>query len=147
MMLTVEALPSADVWKDVIRIPHHHRKDVNGERLERSAICSLTVPNRGTKFVVLHGCHKSDAIIQIDSKLRTDLHLKVGNQYDFQLNRASLIGTWRWMWNASEPMYRVPAQIGLISFVMGAVGLVLGIVSVRSDIVNALRWLLALCNR
>jgi hypothetical protein len=139
MELEVCELPLRDVWKDIARIPHSYRRDVHGRQLHRGEIVKLKV-NGTRKFVVLHGCRKKGArIVLIDSKLRTDLKLKNGVVYDFELERASLPGQWVWTWNASEPMYRVPAQVSLISFVLGVLGLILGIVSIRAGIAKLLQ--------
>ena len=141
MELEVCELPLRDVWKDIARIPRSYRRDVHGRHIRRGEIVKLEVNGR-RKFVVVHGCRRKGArIVLIDSKLRTDLKLENGKVYDFDLERASLPGQWIWMWNASEPTYRVPAQISLVSFVLGVLGLILGIVSIRTDIGKLLQWI------
>lgn len=132
--LTVNHLPVADAWKDIVRVPHAHRIGINGKPIRRGEICKLTIANRH-RYVVVHGCpQKGAAIIQIDSKVRNDLKVSVGNSYPFGLEIASTFGVWKWMWRASEPMYRVPAQLGLISLFLGVVGLVLGLLALHQEI-------------
>ena|ERR1700722_15780817 len=83
----------------------------------------MTVNDR-SKLVTVHGCPKPGAgIIQLDSKLRVDLRLEEDKPYDFQLRPLSWLGHWRWAWNASDPSFRIPAQISLISLILGLIGL------------------------
>jgi hypothetical protein len=140
MRLEVHELSHEDVWKDIVRIPHAFRRDVNEKPIRRGEIVRLTV-NGKHKFVVVLGCPKKGAaIILVDSKLRTDLKLKTGMPYTFDLRRASLPGQWVWMWTTSDPSFRVPAQVSLVSFGLGMLGLILGIVSARADVAKFLHW-------
>jgi hypothetical protein len=129
MNLKVEQIPERDTWKDVVRIPYEHRYTLNGIRVRRGAVCKLIV-NRRSKLVTVHGCPLRGARIQIDSKLRTDLGLDQGCSYEFELRLISWTGYWRWAWTASDPAYRVPAQMSLISLVLGLIGLLLGLISI-----------------
>lgn len=127
--LTVHELPVQDSWKDMARVPKDYRVDANGKRFSRSKVCKVIVGDKH-KLLAIHGSPEKDARIMLDSPTRIDLgHLKVGSSYDVELRPVGWLGYWRWAWNASEPAYRVPAQISLISLVLGVIGLLLGALS------------------
>lgn len=127
MKLKVEALPEKDLWKDMIRIPYAYRRDGGEIKIPSSSVCKITA-NGKSRLVAVRGCPGKDPIIQIELKLRTHLGLKVGQEYDFKLAPASSLGYWRWAWKATDPAYRVPAQISLVSFILGLIGLLLGVI-------------------
>lgn len=144
--LMVRELQSDSVWKDVVRIPHAFRKDANNQHIVRGAVCKLSVGGRH-KFVVVHGSPlKEQAVILIDSKLRTDLKLKKGVAYQFSLRVCTgVVDKWRWMWTASDPLMRVPAQLSLLSFALGVIGLLLGVIGIRKDISDCISYIAKLC--
>jgi hypothetical protein len=127
MNLTVQDIPRGDTWKDVVRIPHAYRKNSEGDGVPRGAICKLTA-NGKSKMVSVRGSSSKEPVIQMDSKLRHKLHLNVGDSYDIVLKPTSWFGNLRWAWFASDPAYAIPAQISLISLLLGIIGLFLGII-------------------
>jgi len=126
MNLTVEQIPEKDIWRDFVRIPHSHRKDQEGKGIPRGTVCSLRV-NDKKRLVAVRGCPNAGARIQIDDVLRHKLGLTEGQTYNIELRRVTWFGYWRWSATASDPAYRVPAQISLVSFVLGVIGLLLGV--------------------
>ena len=129
--LKVESLPSGDTWKDIVRIKNEYRTDVNGHHVRRGTICRITADGR-SKWVVVHGRETEDDAIQMDLNVRIALKVKKGKRYDFAIEKLSLIQRLWFPWRASDPIYRIPAQLGLISFilgsVLGAIGVVLGLI-------------------
>jgi hypothetical protein len=78
-------------------------------------------------FVAVRGQKQSDAAeIYMDEITRDALGVEAGRAYNFQLYRDYWKGYVFWAWNASEPAYRVPAQIAMISAALGLLGLILG---------------------
>lgn len=67
-----------------------------------------------------------DRAIWIDERTRNRLDLKVGEEADFEFQRVGLLGQFLWAWNASDPAYRVAARMALLSVILGAIGFVLG---------------------
>ena len=126
--LTVYEMPVEDSWKDMARIPKNHRVDVRGKRIRRATICNVTIGDKN-KLLALRGCRDRDARILLDSSTRLDLDVQVGESYEVELHRVGWLGYWRWAWDAADPAYRVPAQISLISLVLGVIGLLLGALS------------------
>jgi hypothetical protein len=132
--LIVRTLPSEDTWKDIVRIKKEFRKDTKGNHINRGTICRITVEGK-SKWVVIHGRETDDPVIQMDLNVRLGLGVKTGKTYDFAIEKLSLVQRLWFPWRASDPIYRIPAQLGLISFILGSVlgviGVVLGIVSLK----------------
>ena len=126
LTLTVHELPVEDCWKDMVRIPRDYRVDVNGKRIRRAKICEVTM-NGKSKLLAVRGCPEKDPRILVDSPTRHDLDIEVGNPYEVELRPVWWYGYWKWAWSAADPAYRVPAQISLISLMLGVIGLFLGL--------------------
>jgi hypothetical protein len=126
--LTVYAMPVEDSWKDMARIPGQYRVDASGKRIRRAKICEVTIGDKH-KLLAIRGCHENDARILLDSPTRFEFNLRVGTSYEIELRPVGWFGYWRWAWNAADPAYRVPAQISMISLILGIIGLFLGVLS------------------
>lgn len=127
--LTVHELPVEDCWKDMARVPKDHRRDVSGKRIRRAKICKVTIGDKN-KLLAIRGCPEKDARILLDSPTRIDLDVRVGEPHEVELRPVWWLGYWRWAWGAADPAYRVPAQISLISLVLGVIGLLLGALAI-----------------
>ncbi len=129
MNLKVCIAAREDVYRDFARIPEEHRKDEYGEPIKEGIVCRISVGSRSS-FVLLRGLQGTrDAIIGLDERKRDELDLKIGDTADFTIKKSSVWGEFRWAWNASDPAYRVGARLGVLSLVLGAIGLFLGIAS------------------
>ena len=127
MQFTVENLATKDSWKDIVRIPEPYRTTVHGDHIGRGTICKLTV-NDKSKYVIVRGSKRKARTINMDLNLRLFLKVKEANLYDFELRKASWFQCLLFAWSASDPIYRVPAQLSLISLALGLLGLFLGVV-------------------
>lgn len=127
MKLKGEQLAAEDSWKDIVRIHEPERLDVKGTVVARGTICRLTV-NGTSKWVIARGLKKKRGVVQMDLNLSTDLDLDEEEEYDFTLTRISWVKSLWFPWKASDPIYRIPAQLALISFALGLIGLVLGVI-------------------
>ena len=128
--LTVHEMPVQDSWKDMVRIPHKYRVDPEGRGIRRGTICRVSIGGKH-KLLTVRGCRATDPRILLDSPTRIALgKLQAGTLHDVELRPVGSMGYWRWAWGAADPAYRVPAQISLISLVLGIIGLVLGILGV-----------------
>lgn len=123
--LTVREIGLEDVFLDMVRVHISHRPGVSAGRI-------LTVECNGV-FVplVARGAHdNSRDEIWLDLETRGRLGgLKPNVAYNFKLHTATWSECMRWAWSATDPAYRIPAKISLISVALGVVGLFLGIVS------------------
>jgi hypothetical protein len=127
MELKVENLAFEDTWKDIVRIKKEYRRDRSDSPIRRGRICRITVGKK-LKWVIVHGREPSDNVIQMDLTTRLALGIDTGQTYEFTLDQLSWIRSLWFPWKASDPMYRLPAQLSLVSFFLGVVLGVLGII-------------------
>lgn len=126
MRLEVANINWADVYKDMARIPEKHRRDEKGKPIPEGRICRVRVGKRGI-LVSLRGQEEhSNPAIHLDGKTRAALGVAVGEQVTFHFRQASWLGQFLWAWSATDPAYRIAARVGLLSVILGIVGLVLG---------------------
>lgn len=131
MELTVKRLSDEDGWRDMVRIPHEFRKDINNDHISRGRVVRITV-NDKSGYVVVRGYEpKQDemhtGVILIDLTWRGKLKVKADKNYDFKLEKVGWWAEWLWIWRANDPLIRIPAQISLISFFLGILALLLAI--------------------
>lgn len=127
--LIVKSLEVEDTWKDIVRINRKFRSRVNGEPIPRGTPCILRARADGPgKWVVVHGRESQDAVIQMDLNVRLALDVKEGETQDFSLQPLSWVRSLWFPWHASDPIYRLPAQLGLLSAILGTILAVLGVV-------------------
>jgi hypothetical protein len=127
MELKVENLAFEDTWKDIVRIKKDWRKDRAGSHISRGKICRISVGKK-SKWVIVHGREPTDNVIQMDLTSRLVLETDVGKTYDFTLDKLSWFRSLWFPWKASDPLYRLPAQLSIVSFFLGVVLGVLGII-------------------
>lgn len=129
MKLTVKELATPDCWKDIVRINKSYRVDRTGKSIRRGRVCLIGVGFRST-WAVLHGRHGDDPVIHMDLNTRLSLELKVDETYDVTLTPLPWFRSLWYPWYASDPGYRIPGQLSLISLLLGVVGFVLGLVAI-----------------
>ncbi len=119
------------MYRDIVRVPEKHRIDVFGRVVPDGSVCSLLI-REGTYYVLVRGLGDSaEEVICMDERLRNVLGLSVGERIDVQFRSTGWWGQFRWAWSASDPAYRVAARLSLLSVLLGALGLVLGLISLR----------------
>ncbi len=123
--LEVQVLPIEDTWKDIVRIDNDSRKDKKGTHIHRGAICRISFGDK-SRWVIVHGLKHKKAVIQMDLSTRIGLDVELGDRCNFKLERLSWLRSLWFPWKVSDPIYRVPAQLSLISLFLGIIGLVLG---------------------
>lgn len=133
MRLTVRKMKRENIWRDCIHIPEVHRKDPSGARIKEGTICKIVADGR-TTYVYVRGVEDDTGpIVKIDEKMRNDLGVTVGTEYDFDLTKAGWWGQLRWAWDATDPTPRIAVRSGLIlgglSVILGFVGLFLGLLA------------------
>lgn len=65
----------------------------------------------------------------MDMALREQLGIKSGQERHFIFQEANLWGQVCWAWRATDAMPRIAARLGVLSVVLGLVGLGLGVLS------------------
>ena len=129
LKLTVRQISRHEVYKDMVRIPEAHRLDRDGSKIGEGKICKITV--RGaSKLLAVRGSIGADRLeIRMDERTRNDLGVAWGEEYDFEIRKCRWPSQICWSWSASDPAYRIPAWIAVLSLGLGLIGLGLGIAS------------------
>jgi len=122
--LTVEAIDKEEVYLDRVRVPVVHRGTIGEGR-----VCRLTV-NRKSVLVEIRGVRDPSAgkIILTDEVTRGKLVIFTHQQYQFEIEEVGWLSQFWWAWNASDPTPRIAARLGVLGFILGAIGVVLGLV-------------------
>jgi len=129
-MLTIRKAAEEDVYKDIARIAEANRLDSTGAIIPEGEVCKLSTSGRSV-FVLIRGKGETaEAAVWLDERTRNCLGVSAGHQAEFTVERAGLIGQFRWAWNAAEPSYRVAARLAVVSVILGLIGLLLGGLSV-----------------
>lgn len=120
-----------DVYRDIIRIPEEHRLDINGKVVPEGSVCKICAADKSI-YVIVRGCSDvTEPVVYIDERIRNSLSLQKGDEVEMSLCPAGFWGQFWWAWTASDPAYRIAARMGLLSVVLGFLGLVLGLLSLR----------------
>ncbi|MCV3205745.1 hypothetical protein OHD62_05665 [Mesorhizobium sp. YC-39] len=123
--LMVGKAATGDIGRDILRINHADRP----HGISRHDIVSVEVNGRSA-IVAIRG-NDEPGVVNIDVDARDDLRVLPGETYEFELRRI-WFGKLRWYWNATDPATRVPTHIAVVSFILGVIGLALGVLSVWS---------------
>lgn len=112
-----------DVGRDRVRI-HYSRRD----GAKRFVI--LRLQGNGTTALVSALGHESDVnIIRMDYDLRSMFGVNKGEKIRLKVSRAGLRGKLCWYLSATDPAVHIPAWLATLSVCLGAIGVVLGGVS------------------
>lgn len=135
MKLTVKELAVQDCWKDIVRVNKIYRVDRAGRPIKRGRVCFIWVGDRST-WAVLHGRHGDEPVVHMDLNTRLSLDLKVDETYDVELVQLPWFRSLWYPWHASDPGYRIPGQLSLISLLLGVLGFALGLVAIWLGILS-----------
>lgn len=127
--LEVHQLSASEVYRDIVRVNEAHRTDKRMERIKEGKVCLVRANGRECLAILRGYQDSSDSEIRMDDYTRgpDKLNLKVNHSYEFEFTQVRFLGTLRWAWTASEMGYQIASRIAIISFLMGLVGLVLGV--------------------
>lgn len=126
-LIVCEALRE-DIYKDVARVPEVYRQDKRGETVPEGSVRKVQVGAKST-FVILRGDKdSSDATIRLDDKTRTTLGVERGEEAVFDFDTSHLWDNFRWGWKATEIGYQTATRLALLSLLVGAIGLILGLI-------------------
>jgi hypothetical protein len=124
--LTVHEIDREDIFLDSVRVHYSHRPGIRSGRL-----CRI-IANGKCTFAIARNTLKNDREgIWLDNTQRKNLGgIRAGDKLDFDFTKASSLREVAWLWNASNPANRIPGRLGIVSFGLGIVGLLLGAWSV-----------------
>lgn len=129
MKLTVRPAKQEDIYKDIVRIPERFRLDTRGKEVIEGSVCKIVTPG-GSSYGLLRGLgNSSEPVILMDERIRNVLCIGDGDDVEVSIKTVGHWGQFWWAWNASDPAYRVAARLGLLSVVLGFIGVLLGGIS------------------
>ena len=130
MLLEVHQQLSGDVYRDVVRIPERHRRDVRGRLVPEGTIVKLTVQGTGSRVVWLRGIEgTAESWIRMDDKTRNELGVVTNQEYYFSIERVGTWGKLRWALGSSDPALRIAAWLGVISVALAVISVLLAVVA------------------
>jgi hypothetical protein len=127
MLLTVRQLPTEDIYKDLFRIPEHFRTDRDGRPILESTICEVSTGDRSILLWARGSTGDTTGVLRIDDKTRNALGVAWNSEHDFKLQPVRWLGQVKWACRASDQATRTAAWLGVLSVVLGFLGLILGI--------------------
>jgi hypothetical protein len=121
----------------MVRIPERYRLDKAGNKIGEGKICKIAVASGVSKLLAVRGSIGVDRPeIRMAEKTRNDLGVTLGEEYDFEIRQSRWPGHICWSWTASDPAYRIPAQIAVSSLILGFISLILGLIGFGIASVN-----------
>ncbi|WP_029414950.1 hypothetical protein [Brevundimonas bacteroides] len=121
VQLLVRSARSEDVYKDVIRIAEADRSGLRTGRIHK-------IRTGGSHaYAVLRGLGKAEGKILLDEAVRQRLGVTYGQTHEFKLNEAGFLDQLGWGWNATDPTYSSATKLGVLSFWLGLISLVLSV--------------------
>lgn len=139
--LVVRSARYADVYKDTIRIAEVDRGNLRTGRIHRFKMGSKVA------YAVLRGLSPVHAgKILMDEATRERLDAGYGASTDITISEASFWGQLRWGWDATDPTYSTATRLGVLSFGLGLLSLVLALPAVPAFTRAAATLLAQLCH-
>jgi hypothetical protein len=119
--LTVKSARDDDVYKDIVRMNAKDRLTVRA-----GIIAKISVDGRSKFFVVRGVAGDQQGTILMDDVGRESLSVGIGQEYEFEIQPAGLLGQVRWACAVTDSAARIAAWLGVFGVGLGAVGAVLG---------------------
>lgn len=122
--LIVKGLPDRDWGRQLVRLNCKHRIGI-----ARYGIAKITNTENGMSVLCIVLGHKTKNAIYMAYDIRKELELKKNGELDFELEPVGWFGRLRWYVKSPDPAVYIPAWLAVWSVILGAAGLILGIVS------------------
>ena len=120
---TVKKLESEYAHRDTVLIPQKYRGGI-----KPSKCCKLISPV-ASKIVQVYGKREDDQPnIYMDLRTRELFELQIDSVVDFKLKPVGWLGQFFWTSRHADLTVRMAAQLGIISVILGFLGLALGCV-------------------
>ena len=119
--LLVKSLSLSDVFEDMARVALEHRPGSKAGKV-------IVIDSGGKRIRVLaRGAPNNDrTAIYFDQASREQLGVSLRREVDFAIRAGRFWDEFLWAWNATNAMPRVAARLGIISVILGCLGLMLG---------------------
>ena len=133
MHLTVEEAEDADFYKDIARINYSDRSNFGTGHIHQ-----IAVGDRQAYFILRNLAQSSKGRILLDRPSRQQLNVDVNRDYEFAISPVGWWGELCWAFRATEPGYRIAAQLGVLSFFLGVLSLVLAVLPLMTPFLGSL---------
>jgi hypothetical protein len=120
----VKSLSLGDIFEDMARVHLDHRPGTKAGR-----VIVISSGNKRIRALARGAPANSRNTIHLDQAMRDKLGVPLNKEVDFDIEGGRFWDEFLWAWNATNAMPRVAARLGVISVLLGAVGLILGIAS------------------
>ena len=134
MRFKVQCAAKEDIYREFVRVSEQYSLDAHGRIILEGSVCKIRTPD-ATAYGIVRGTreapHWPEPTVALDERLRNILHIAIGEEIDIRFTKVGPWGQLCWAWEASDPAYRVAARLGLLSVVLGIVGFVLGLFSLK----------------
>lgn len=122
VMLRVIELKTDDVFQDMVRVHQKHRRQIPAGR-----VCKVRCNGKSITMVARGARRNQTEAFAIDLRSRNRLGISsYGQVVDVEFEQGNWFDELRWGWQASEPISRLAARLGIISLALGLLSLVLG---------------------
>ena len=122
--LPVEALPSGDDGRLIVRLNHRHRGNI-----KRFGIAKLTNTANGNTLHVLMLGHDRDDAIFMPYDIRTALGITKGGKLDFKVEPGGFFSKLQWYVGSPDPAVHIPAWIAVTALGLTLAGAFLALLS------------------
>lgn len=129
MKLKIRPIRAEEIYRDFIRIPEQYRMDRTGKLVPEGTICRIFSGNRSCYGIVRGLVDEEKLVARLDERLRDELGLKDHETSEIELKAVGPWGQFCWALKASDPAYRIAAQLSALSVILGAIGFILGVFS------------------
>lgn len=122
MTVTLRVAPAdeEDVYRDIARINVSHRPGL------RTGDIFLVRVGARKRYMVIRGTSETNKVL-MDERSRKALGLVPGQSTELRITEAGKWGYLMWCWGATDPQFRIPAQLGILSFGLGILSLLLSL--------------------
>jgi hypothetical protein len=120
--LTVHSARTEDFLQDVVRVHSSHRQGIRTGQL-------CQVSQNGKHIYAIARNTGNRTRISLDSAQRRTLDVRAGQEADFQFRHLTWFEELNWVWHATDPINRTAGRLGILSFWLGIIGLLLGALS------------------
>lgn len=139
--LLVRSARYVDVYKDTIRIAEADRGALRTGKIHRFTI------GKRSAYAVLRGLSPTNAgRILMDEPTRDRLEVRYGELAKVKISEASFWGHLRWGWDATDPTYSTATRLGVLSFGLGILSLLLALPTTFGPLRIAANFLAELCH-
>lgn len=112
--LKVRSAQEEDVYKDIVRISQNSRHGLKTGKIHR-----FKADGNHAYFILRGTGPENDGKLLIDEAARSKLSLSAGAEREFLIEEVGWWGELVWMWEATDPTYRVAGRLGVLSLLLG----------------------------